>query len=138
MLILKNTEEKAGVMKMETDRVLKSIIITIGVLGLLALIIGLFFADNILTWIIGIVAGSLVSMSKVFLLYRTLNKAVDMDPKAAGSFARAKYTLRLVLSIALVVLAFRFSAYIDPVGVIIGLLLVQPAVYILNFIKVKQ
>ena len=55
------------------------------------------------------------------MLERTLDKAVDMDPKNANNYTRANYTMRLVVSVVIVVLAC-IVEQINVVGVLIGLL----------------
>ena len=111
----------------------KKLSTVIAVLGLIALVVGLFFASNKIYWIVGIVLGTVASLGKVYMLERTLDKAVDMDPKNANNYTRANYTMRLVVSVVIVVLAC-IVEQINVVGVLIGLLLVQPAAYITNFI----
>ena len=111
----------------------KKLSTVIAVLGLIALVVGLFFAGNKIYWIVGIVLGTVASLIKVYMLERTLDKAVDMDPKNANNYTRANYTMRLVVSVVIVVLAC-IVEQINVVGVLIGLLLVQPAAYITNFI----
>ena len=111
----------------------KKLSTVIAVLGLIALVVGLFFAGNKIYWIVGIVLGTIASLIKVYMLERTLDKAVDMDPKNANNYTRANYTMRLVVSVVIVVLACLVEQ-INVVGVLIGLLLVQPAAYITNFI----
>lgn len=71
------------------------------------------------------------------MLERTLDKAVDMDSKNANNYTRANYTMRLVVSVVIVVLACLVEQ-INVVGVLIGLLLVQPAAYITNFITANK
>lgn len=119
---------------MNTEMALKQIIISVAALGIIALGIGIFFVDNILYWIIGIVAGTIISVLKVIMLYKTLDKAVDMSPEDAKNYTRTRYTFRMVLSIVLVIVAIKIP-YVNVIGVIVGLLLVQPAVYIVNFIN---
>lgn len=104
---------------------------------LIALVVGLFFASNKIYWIVGIVLGTVASLGKVYMLERTLDKAVDMDPKNANNYTRANYTMRLVVSVVIVVLAC-IVEQINVVGVLIGLLLVQPAAYITNFITANK
>lgn len=104
----------------------KKLSTVIAVLGLIALVVGLFFASNKIYWIVGIVLGTVASLGKVYMLERTLDKAVDMDPKNANNYTRANYTMRLVVSVVIVVLAC-IVEQINVVGVLIGLLLVQPA-----------
>ena len=104
----------------------KKLSTVIAVLGLIALVVGLFFAGNKIYWIVGIVLGTVASLIKVYMLERTLDKAVDMDPKNANNYTRANYTMRLVVSVVIVVLACLVEQ-INVVGVLLGLLLVQPA-----------
>ena len=115
----------------------KKLSTVIAVLGLIALVVGLFFAGNKIYWIVGIVLGTIASLIKVYMLERTLDKAVDMDPKNANNYTRANYTMRLVVSVVIVVLACLVEQ-INVVGVLIGLLLVQPAAYITNFITANK
>lgn len=115
----------------------KKLSTVIAVLGLIALVVGLFFAGNKIYWIVGIVLGTVASLIKVYMLERTLDKAVDMDPKNANNYTRANYTMRLVVSVVIVVLAC-IVEQINVVGVLIGLLLVQPAAYIANFITANK
>ena len=115
----------------------KKLSTVIAVLGLIALVVGLFFASNKIYWIVGIVLGTIASLIKVYMLERTLDKAVDMDPKNANNYTRANYTMRLVVSVVIVVLACLVEQ-INVVGVLIGLLLVQPAASITNFITANK
>lgn len=111
----------------------KKLSMVIVVLGAISLVVGLFFADSKIHWLLGIVLGTLVSVVKVYMLERALDKAVDMEPKDATNYTRANYTMRLVISVGIVVLACVTKQF-NVVGVLIGLLLVQPAAYITNFI----
>ncbi len=117
---------------MNSKKVLKQIIISIAALGIIAMGIGIYFADNILYWVLGIAAGTAISMLKVIMLERTLDRAVDMPPEDAKNYTRSRYTFRMILSIAAVVVAIKLP-WFNVIGVIVGLLLVQPAVYIVNF-----
>lgn len=124
-------------MDMDLSRTLKQIIITVAALGVIAFGIGLFFVGSVLYWLLGIALGTVVSVIKVILLEKTLNKAVDMSPEDAKNYTKSRYTLRLVLSVVLIVVAFKIPCF-DVIGVIVGLLLIQPAVYIVNFINRKN
>lgn len=98
---------------------------------------GYFLPGNKIYWIVGIVLGTIASSIKGLYAERTLDKAVDMDPKNANNYTRANYTMRLVVSVVIVVLACLVEQ-INVVGVLIGLLLVQPAAYITNFITANK
>lgn len=110
----------------------KKLISVTAVMGLIALVAGMFFVDNKLYWTAGIVVGTVVSLVKIYLLEKVLNKAVEMEPKDANNYTRINYTVRLLLSVAVVVGAC-FIEQINVIGVLIGLLLVQPAAYATNF-----
>ena len=119
---------------MDSAKTLKQIITIVVALGVIALGIGMFFANSILYWAVGIALGTFVSVLKVVMLEKTLNKAVDMAPEDAKNYTRSRYTFRMVLTIALVAVAIKIP-YINVIGLIVGLLLIQPAVYIVNFIN---
>lgn len=121
------------------DEVLKTrnslMIITI-VLGLISFIVGLFFVVNIMSWALGIAIGIAVCVFRVFSITRQLERTADMTPENAQNYARAKYMMRYLITF--VVAAFVcYKGIANPVGVIVGLLLLQPAVYIYNFMGKK-
>lgn len=119
---------------MDSAKTLKQIITIVVALGVIVLGIGVLFANSILYWAVGVALGTAVSVLKVVMLEKTLNKAVDMSPEDAKNYTRSRYTFRMVLTIALVVVAIKIP-YINVIGLIVGLLLIQPAVYIVNFIN---
>ena len=115
----------------------KKLSTVIAVLGLQPQQLDYFLPVTKYIGIVGIVLGTVASLIKVYMLERTLDKAVDMDPKNANNYTRANYTMRLVVSVVIVVLAC-IVEQINVVGVLIGLLLVQPAAYITNFITANK
>lgn len=122
-----------------TDDVLKTrnslIMITI-VLGAICLVAGMFFVDSIFPWIVGIAIGVIICVFRVFSMSRSLEKAVEMSPEDAKNYTRAHYMLRYIISFVIAVIAC-YKGIANPVGVIVGLVLLQPAVYIYNFIDRK-
>ena len=107
----------------------KSVVKIILMLGLICFGIGMFFIENILYYAIGITLGTGVSAARFLLLERALNRSVEMAPADAQNYTRLQYILRMT---GIVIIAFIAAKvrYIDIVGFIAGLLLVQPAVYI--------
>ena len=67
---------------------------------------------------------------------RCLEKAVDMEPEDAKNYAKSQYMLRYIIAFAVAVIAC-YKGFANPIGVIVGLVLLQPAVYIYNFIDRK-
>ncbi|MBR6399627.1 MAG: ATP synthase subunit I [Firmicutes bacterium] len=99
------------------------------VLELVALVAGMFFIKQPLYYALGIAAGTAVSAARFLLLERTLNKSVDMAPADAQNYVRLHYGLRMAAIVVIAVIAAKVK-YIDLWGFVIGLLPVQPAVYI--------
>lgn len=122
-----------------TDDVLKTrnslMLITVA-LGVICMVIGLFFVDSLITWILGIAIGVLICIFRVFSMTRCLEKAVDMEPEDAKNYAKSQYMLRYIIAFAVAVIAC-YKGFANPIGVIVGLVLLQPAVYIYNFIDRK-
>ena len=56
-----------------------------------------------------------------------------MTKENAQNYGRAQYMLRYVITLAAAVFAC-YKGFADPVALIVGLVLLQPAVYICNFI----
>lgn len=122
-----------------TDDVLKTrnslMLITVA-LGVICMVTGLFFVDSLITWILGIAIGVLICIFRVFSMTRCLEKAVDMEPEDAKNYAKSQYMLRYIIAFAVAVIAC-YKGFANPIGVIVGLVLLQPAVYIYNFIDRK-
>lgn len=99
---------------------------------------GILGADeSILYWILGVALGTAVSLVKLLMIERTVEKAVDMEPQNAKNYVNSRASFRFVLTIVIVVLAIKIP-FFNILGVIVGLILTQPAVYIVNFINRNQ
>lgn len=122
-----------------TNDVIKTrngLIMTTIVLGIICIAVGLFFVDGMLSWILGVVIGVLICMFRVFSMTRSIEKSVDMSPEDAKNYAKSQYMLRYIVTFAAAIAAC-YLGFANPVGVIVGLVLLQPAVYIYNFIDKK-
>ncbi len=120
-----------------TDNILKTrngLMIITAALGVLCLIVGLFFASSAVKWCIGIGIGVLICFFRVISMTKSVEKAVDMTPEDAQNYGKLQYMVRYVVTAAVAVLAC-YKGIADPFGLIVGLVLLQPAVYIYNFIE---
>lgn len=107
-------------------------------IGVICISTGILGADeSILYWILGVALGTVVSLVKLLMIERTVEKAVDMDPQNAKNYVNSRSSFRFVLTIVIVVLAIKIP-FFNILGVIVGLILTQPAVYIVNFINRNQ
>ena len=106
----------------------KQIIVT--TIALFCIIFGIatFIVSDVKSFLIGLAFGTIFSILKLILLEKTLNKAMDMTGAKAVNYTRIHYTLRYFLTfIVLLIAVFRDF---NIIGVIIGILLTVPAIYI--------
>ncbi len=119
-----------------TNDVIKTrngLVITTILLGIVCIVAGMFFVEGFLPWILGVAIGVIMCVFRVFSMTKSIEKAVDMSPEDAKNYAKSQYMLRYIITFAVAVVAC-YMGFANPVGVIVGLVLLQPAVYIYNFI----
>lgn len=85
-----------------------------------------------LPFLFGALLGSAVSVTKVFLLEKAVNKALDMEQKNATNYVTLQHLLRLFLSGAVLLLG-ALVPQISLWGVAAGILSFQVAVYGLKY-----
>lgn len=110
-----------------------SLMIITVVLGIICMAAGFLFTESIIMWTVGIALGVLICVFRVLSMTKSLERASEMAPENAKNYARAQYMLRYVITLAIAVFAC-YKGFADPIGLIVGLVLLQPAVYIYNFI----
>jgi hypothetical protein len=92
-----------------------------------------------LAYSIGLVTGTLLSVAKVILMEKTLNRAADMGEfKSARNYGALQITLRNVLTLGFFLAVFFFREVFGLFGAIIGVLSLQAAAYITGFILRKD
>lgn len=107
------------------------------VLGLVCIIAGVFFTESLIKWALGIAIGVLICVFRIFSMTRSLSRAADMEPTDAKNYARAQYMMRYIITFAAAAVVC-YMGFANPLGVIVGLILLQPAVYIYNFIDGRK
>lgn len=107
-----------------------SLIIIIGLLSIFASVI-YYRSLDFLPFLLGVVLGSLVSITKVYLLRRAVDKTMTMDKAKAGNYVSLQHLLRLLLSGAALLLA-ALVPQINLWGTIIGILAFQLSLYVTN------
>ena len=120
---------------------------TIAILFLILLIIGLAVIlllcpfELPLPYGAGLFLGCALSVLKVILLEKTLNKSADMESKHAQVYASLQVLARYTLTAAVLLGAVFFPKIIGVFGVIFGILTLQISAYITSHIinrKVKS
>lgn len=85
----------------------------------------------------GALLGGAVSVFKVFLLERAVNKAMALEKSRIGSYISLQYLLRLGISAAAMLLG-ALIAQISLWGVVAGILAYQLALYVIKLLSKKQ
>lgn len=85
-----------------------------------------------LPFVFGVLLGAVVSITKVYLLERAVNKALTLEEKQAGNYVGLQHILRLLLSGVVLVLG-AVVPQISLWGVVAGTLAFQLATYSLKF-----
>ena len=78
---------------------------------------------------VGLLAGTILSASKVVLLEKSLSKSLDMEGKVAKNYANFQMVARYFLTIVVLLLAAFFRDIIGLFGTVAGILALQPAAY---------
>ncbi len=113
---------------------LSFIMLSMAGICLIILILGIIFAKEPLYFALGVLFGAVVSCIRILLLSRAINRAVDMEPAESKAYMTAQYSTRMLLAIAAVVAGAMLQEYISIIGLILGLIAMQPAVYLANII----
>ena len=106
-----------------------SLMITTVILGIICMVIGVFFTSDKISWLLGVAIGVAVCLFRVISMARGLEKIVDMSPDNANNYARAMYMFRYVVSCVVAVCACYFGIA-NPIGVIVGLLFTACNIYL--------
>jgi ribose/xylose/arabinose/galactoside ABC-type transport system permease subunit len=90
-----------------------------------------------ITFIVGLLFGTLIGILNFMELSKTLKKAVTLSPQNASMYAAKKYFIRFVLTA--VVLYVSVSAdHINVIGTITGLLLIKVVILSTNLFNDKE
>lgn len=102
-------------------------IIIIGVIGIIISFI-YFRSLEFLPFLWGVFIGAAVSIYKVILLDKAVDKALTMDAKQAGNYVTLQQILRFILSAVALVIGATVPQ-ISLWGVVLGILSFQAAIY---------
>lgn len=135
---MKKREKKEGKNNMDIVNKLQKDVtkFTIILFALISLISYLVLKTPI-TFIVGLLFGTLIGILNFMELSKTLKKAVTLSPQNASMYAAKKYFIRFVLTA--VVLYVSVSAdHINVIGTITGLLLIKVVILSTNLFNDKE
>lgn len=119
---------------MKLSDLAKKMIALISIIALICIICSAIYYRSLdfLPFMYGVFLGTVVSIVKVFLLDRAVDKAMTMEQKHAGNYVGLQHMLRLLISgVGLVIGAV--VPQISLWGVAAGILAYQVATYGLKF-----
>lgn len=123
---------------MKISELAKRMTVTIVGIAILFVIVSALYYRSLasLPFLLGTVLGTAVSIWKVFVLERTVDRALAMDEKKAGNFVGLQQMLRLFVTGAVLFLG-AVVPQISLWGVAAGMIAFQVALYIEQLIYKK-
>lgn len=85
-----------------------------------------------LPFMLGLALGSAVSIAKVILVDRAVDKALSMDRSRAGTYVGAQYLLRMLLTAAALIIS-AVVPWMSIWGAAAGVLAFQIGIYLVQF-----
>lgn len=121
---------------MKLSNLAKKMVSTILIIAMACVLLSIIYYRSLkfFPFALGVFLGSAVSITKVLLLERAVDKALTMDQVKAGIYVSMQHVLRLLLS----GIALLLGAVVEQIslwGVVAGILAFQLAVYYVNFHK---
>ncbi len=136
-MILTNTKER-GINRLKKEikpsDTLLFIFSAMAVITLLILIIGLFVSKEPLSFALGLLFGGAISVVRILMLARAVNISVDMEPADSKTYMVGQYNIRMMLTVAAVVVGAMTKGRLSILGIVLGLIAMQPSVYAANII----
>lgn len=119
---------------MKLSNLAKRMIITILIIVSVCVLASVIYYRTLdfLPFLFGAILGTAVSIVKVFLLERAVDKALDMEQKQAGNYVSIQHLLRLLLSGVVLTLG-AIVPQISLWGVVAGIFAFQIAIYNVKF-----
>lgn len=90
-----------------------------------------------LSYILGVIFGTLIGILNFVDLEKTLIRATRMNPSKAQGYAMRKYFIRYLIAGVVLYVSIQAS-YINVLGTIVGLLLLKCVVFITNLFNDKN
>lgn len=121
---------------MKLSDLAKRMIFTISIIGLVCILISIIYYRSLdsLPFMLGVLLGSVVSIFKVLLLERTVDKALEMEQNHVKGYVRLQHMFRQLLS-GIVLFMGALVPQISLWGVVAGTLSFQLAVYNIKFMS---
>lgn len=100
-------------------------------------VLGMIASGQFLLFPVSVAAGTVVSILLLRHMYRTIDNVLDMDSDTAKKYGRRQAVVRIALMGLVLCIAFYYMEYINPWGVLLGVIslkfsaYLQPVIHIL-------
>ncbi len=111
------------------------LIVGIAIYAIIACIAAALLVDNNLTFIVGIIYGTIISGILSYHMFRSLEKTLDYDPTGAEKHARKMAAVRMVIMVIAVGAAILLSTIFNIIGVLIGMMALKISAYLQPIIR---
>ena len=102
----------------------------------MAVIILIIISKFSMPMLVGIIFGSIIAVLNFRLLALTLEKAVDLPPGKAQVYTGIRYTIRLAITAAALIVSVK-NPNLHIIGTVIGLISTQVVIFIKTLITSK-
>ncbi|WP_167957719.1 ATP synthase subunit I [Anaerosporobacter faecicola] len=109
---------------------LKDLLFGIVISAVIVSIIGMMLTDNKVTYLLGVLLGTVIAIMLVIHLNATISKALDMTAEGATRYTKKMAILRIIIMGCAVVIALTFSEVFSLVGTILGILGLKFSAYL--------
>jgi len=104
------------------------------VISAVGIAVGVFFVPHVLFYVIGVVLGAAVSVLKIVLLERSINKALSVEDKThASNIVRIGYMPRYILTASAMLGSWFLMGLSGFIGFFVGTLAMSFSAYIAKF-----
>ena len=96
-------------------------------------IIGVFLADNKVSFILGTLWSAIGACLVTMHMYFSLQKSLDMDSESAEKRENKQAIIRMIIMIVVVTSGLILSDYFHPLGIVFGAFALKASVYLQPF-----
>ena len=118
----------------EEQQTLWDLYVGIGVLGILAAVLGAWIVEDKLDFVLGVVYGMVVAVGLVTHMYYGLQKLLYYDEESASKQGQKMAAIRMWIMLTAVMLAMYFGEHLHLAGVILGILTLKVSAYVQPFV----
>lgn len=103
------------------------------VISLVIGIIGSFFVQDLYPFWLGLMVGTFFSIIKLYMMEKSIQKSIQMDPKKASLYTTFQYLFRYVLTAIVFIIIATTQPTVAIFSTALGMITMKIAVYLYSF-----